>query len=168
MKLFDEKYRLFGKISVFDIIIILLVLAVIIFAAYSFFSPKTVGEIVPVTYKVIIEKQPFGLENNISVGDKIYNKSNDYEMGEIISFTTQESETIIYNEETGTATIQKYKNSQTIELIIKGNFTNMEDRYYYNDIGFGANTAITIHNNKFIAGGTIDFIYPSETTKEGE
>ncbi|MBR4949519.1 MAG: DUF4330 family protein [Clostridia bacterium] len=168
MKLFDDKYRLFGKISIFDIIIILLIIGAICFAAYSFFAPKTVGEIVPVTYKVVFEKQPLGLEKNISVGDKIYNKSTGYEMGEIISLATKETEAILYNDETGLATIQKYKTAQAIELIVKGNFTNMEDRYYCGDIGFGANTAITFHNDKFVAGGVIDFIYPSETTKEGE
>ena len=168
MKILDEKYRLFGRLSLFDIIIILVLIAVVIFAAYFLFLPKTSGDTAEVTYRVLLERQPYGLDNNIAVGDKVYNKTDNYEMGEIISFTTREYEDAVYNEKTGTAKMQKYPGKQTIELIIKGNFINREDRFYYNDTGLSSNTQLTFISKNFNAYGTIDFIYPSETTKEGQ
>ena len=168
MKVLDKKYKLFGKLSLFDIIIILALIAAIIFAVYFLFMPKATGDTAQVTYKVLLEKQPYGLDKNISAGDKVYNQTDNYEMGEIISFTTKEYEDAVYNEKTGTAQMQKYPEKQTIELIIKGNFTNREDRYYYNDTGLSSNTQINLVSKGFNAFGTIDFIYPSESTKEGQ
>lgn len=169
MKVIDKKFKLFGKISIFDILIILVVIGIISFSIYFLFAPKNTGETSDVTYKVLIEKRKLGFENNIHVGDKVYNKTDNYEMGEILSFTTKEYEDAVYNEKENKYEMQKYPDLQTIELVIKGTFANKDDRFYYNDEGLNANTSVTLMNEYFCSYSTIDFIYPeNETTKEGK
>lgn len=169
MKVIDKKFKIFGKISLLDILIILVVIGIVSFSAYILFTPNNSSETSEVTYKVLIEMKRSGFEKNIKVGDKVYNKTDNYEMGEILSFTTKEYEEAIYNEKENVYEMQKYPDHQTIELIIKGTFTNKDDRFYYNDNGLSANTPVTLMNENFCTHSTIDFIYPKEeTTKEGK
>ena len=81
MKVIDNNGRLFGKISVIDVLAILVVLALGAALYVKSNQPHT-GVSVPtqtITYQVRVDGAPEYLQNSIHVGDAVYDLS--YESG---------------------------------------------------------------------------------------
>lgn len=76
MKIIDRNGRLFGKISVIDVIVLLAVIVVAVAIYVKTHKPQT-GSNVPTTsivYQMQVENLPEYLVQSIQVGDQIYDK----------------------------------------------------------------------------------------------
>ncbi len=90
--------KLFGKISVMDLLIIMLVLAVIA-AAAVYFGRHGTGfgnvETTPIIYEVMVKQVEDGEDENISAGDKVLDRVKGYDRGVV-----QEVRMVLHSEKT--------------------------------------------------------------------
>lgn len=78
MKIIDKNGRLFGKISVIDVLAILVVAVLAVALRFKSNQPLTGGSNVPmqpITFKVQLEAAPSYLEKNIHIGDEVYDQA---------------------------------------------------------------------------------------------
>ena len=148
----DEKGRLFGKINVIDLGVVLLVLVIILGAFLFVFSDETgiTAEEFSVRYTLRVSDVRDWTVNNIRVGDTVF--SSGTEAGTIISMTTHPHETIlsgngkiwrtlvpdryvIYVEIEATATISdgRYLISRTVPMAVSNSTTWLTTKF----AGFG-------------------------------
>lgn len=124
MKILNEKGRLFGKASIVDVLIIifaLLVIVVIIDKVPSLMQTSTGGgETKKVTFTVETESVPMNFIEQIKVGDKIYNSSKNYYMGEVVSVTSGPYKKIFENTEKGVFNNVEMPNEYVAFITIQG------------------------------------------------
>lgn len=158
MKIIDKKGKLFGKLSVFDILLIIIIAAVAVFAVRFLFKPKADAGKSELIYTITVDNQRKGTEINVKPGDKLYNKIDKYELGEIISVATEEKTEELFDEETGKANIVSHPVYQNIKVTLKGSFTVKADGYYYNQKPLRVNDIIYVTNQNFSGSGIISGI----------
>ncbi|MCL2462374.1 MAG: DUF4330 domain-containing protein [Defluviitaleaceae bacterium] len=87
----DRKFRLFGKISILDIILVIL-LVIFVVLAYQFSAPQTVSAKAgdkQITYVVEIQKRKLDFADQIKVGAKLYDSIKGYYIGDITDVSTK-------------------------------------------------------------------------------
>ena len=88
MKIIDKNMKLFGKVSLLDILIVLIVVAAII-AATVYFSSHGTGfggvETQPITYEVMIKKVDYDFVDDIKVGQQVNDRVKGYNRGTVES-----------------------------------------------------------------------------------
>ena len=113
-KIIDEKGRLFGKISIIDIIVIIIAIALVaaVYVKFGRNSSASLTETRPVTYTMEINGIREGTVDAVRVGDKLYDYEHKVFIGEITDI----------QKKTATAVIQD----------LSGNYreTDVEGRYY--------------------------------------
>lgn len=76
-KIIDRNGRLFGKVSIIDLIVVLIVI-VMAFALHmknnELDASKTTGSNTPITFTCLAENLPLNVVDAIQVGDKVYDK----------------------------------------------------------------------------------------------
>ena len=97
----DDKGRLFGKLNLLDLIIVLIIIAVLAFGGWYFTKGGTGGaETLTVDYTVeVLQKDPEYFDYIIA-GEKVVDGVTKQPMGEIVSFETQTSRYLTQNNET--------------------------------------------------------------------
>ena len=151
MKVIDNNGRLFGKISVIDVLAILVVLALGAALYVKSNQPHT-GVSVPtqtITYQVRVDGAPEYLQNSIHVGDAVYDLS--YEsggapLGEIIDIQvlpgTRMAEFI-----DGTAGPAPVEGGANLLLTIEGEGLVNEEGWFLNRVySLGVNAARTYYS----------------------
>ncbi|MDR3090618.1 MAG: DUF4330 domain-containing protein [Clostridiales bacterium] len=80
----DENFRIAGKVSLMDIIFIIMALAAIVLLR-RFAAPKTAEAAggVPIRYTVELNRREEGYGKNIKVGETLYDSEKGYEIGKI-------------------------------------------------------------------------------------
>ncbi|MDR1299979.1 MAG: DUF4330 domain-containing protein [Oscillospiraceae bacterium] len=132
-KLIDERGRLFGKISVIDVVVIL-VAAATIFAAYAKFNvvggPTVTINTVPVTYKVIIRSVRNTSAALLREGDTLFS-DNGFNMGKITAVDVTGATTTAPKAD-GTYVKVTIENRYDVELTVEAQCSVSAGRYYAN------------------------------------
>ena len=97
----DDKGRLFGKLNILDLIIVLIIVAVLAFGGWYFMRGGAGGaETLAVDYTIeVLQKDPEYFDYIIE-GEKVVDGVTKQPMGEIVSFKTQTSRYLTQNNET--------------------------------------------------------------------
>lgn len=163
MRIIDRNGRLFGKISVIDVLVILVV-AVLGAALYFKSQQPHTGSSVPVqtiTYQVLVEAAPAYLEENIHVGDKVYDKT--YEssgaLGEITEIERLPSakQATYYD---GTVAMAEVDDAVNLLLTIRGSGLVSDRSYSINRVyDLGINSARTYYSQYAEFNVTVTHIF---------
>ncbi len=84
----DEKGKLFGKINLLDLILIVLFLALAALAAFFFADKGNIGQssTIPVSYTVEIQNQDAAYFDHVHIGETVTNGKNGAHVGTISAF----------------------------------------------------------------------------------
>lgn len=153
MKLVDHQGRLFGKISVIDIFVVLIV-AVMAFALYvknNTLEASKTGETskTVITFVVEAENQPLYVADAIQVGDKVYDKdrSSGGAIGTITAVEQLESGWI-ERLNNGTYTRVTNENTRNLRITVEGTGSVTNGRYAINKVyELGVNAARNFQTN---------------------
>lgn len=88
MKVIDKNLKLFGRVSLLDVLIILAVIAAVVFAAAYFGSHGTGlgnADNHPITYEVMIKKVDYDFVSEITAGQKVSDRVKGYDRGTVES-----------------------------------------------------------------------------------
>ena len=138
MKIIDNNGRLFGKISIIDVIV-LLVAVVLAAALYMKTNTMTHTSTAPtydtITYTVICHGMPSYVEDSIRVGDSIYDEDNLNvgSLGEIIDVQYLPGTEFVKIDD-GTASYVPKENSVNVLLTIRGKGSVEGNNYMLNRI----------------------------------
>ena len=146
MKIIDNNGRLFGKISVIDVIVIAVV-AVMAVALYLKTNTMThTSTAVPndvIEYQVMVQGAPIQLDENLRVGDKVFDEDNGTVgcLGEIVAFeVSQGREQVSFND--GTVALVTTEDTENILITVRGEGLIDGKSYYLNRIySLGVNSA---------------------------
>ena len=86
MKAIDEKGRLFGRINVIDLLVLIIVIAAVCFALFRYVLPKA-GDKVEEPFELVLycHDTPEFTAKQIKQGDKVWDQSQDVELGTVKS-----------------------------------------------------------------------------------
>lgn len=110
MKIIENK-KLFGKVSIFDIIILLVGLVVLIFAYSYLYSSNSisVGNTYFTTkFQIRLDNLPVGTNSYIKENDLIYDNETNVFVGKVVDFESREYKKII----------EDYENNKYIESVV--------------------------------------------------
>ena len=152
MRLMDDKGRLFGKINIFDLLVLLLVIVGVVGMSLRLINTRQeLGETKTAVYQIeIVEGQEF-LKDAFQVGDALY--EGDTFLGTITEVRVENSETLRLLPD-GSTKVVKYMHLYDIEIT----FTTdqfIEDKGYHVDTAewlAGTNHSIS---NGFAAAGAV-------------
>ncbi len=142
MKIIENK-KLFGKVSIFDVIIILIGITVVIFAyryLYASNTGKASNNYINTKFKVKLDNLPIGTSEHITIGDQIYDNETNVYVGKVIEFEVKEYKKIIENYDENKYVESTVPNRETIILTLE---TSVQD----------AQTDLITANNYYIKVG---------------
>ncbi len=153
MKIIDNHGRLFGRISVIDVFVVLVVL-VMAFALYvknNTLEASKTGETskTAITFVVEAENQPLYVVDAIQVGDKVYDKDRS-SGGAIGTITAIEELESGWNERmnNGTYTRMTNENTRNLRITVEGSGSVTNGRYAINKVyELGVNAARNFYTN---------------------
>ncbi len=131
MKIIDKNMKLFGKVSLLDILIILIVIAGVVAAAMYFAKHGTgIGSVDtrPITYEVMIKKVDYEMAEAIKVGQQVNDRVKGYNRGVVKSV-----EIVLHSEKatdltTGAQALKEYPG--LYDAVVKININaEVTDRY---------------------------------------
>ncbi len=155
-----KKYRLFGKIPVFDIIIIAVIIVVAI-VFYNVFMTSKSGEVIinSQTKTIRYTVEFLNISNTIDgipdVGEKVYETSSNYAMGTVVSADAKPFVNYSYNEVTGEPTSTTYEDRQTISIVIEASAVVSERCTEVNGVKIGIGKTTTFNMPSLCALGVI-------------
>ena len=92
-KLVDQNGRLFGLISLIDVVVVLIA-AVLVVALFSKGSASPIASIVtpthPITYKLTVSNMPAGRLDSLKVGDPLFDQTTFNHLGNITDIATED------------------------------------------------------------------------------
>lgn len=157
-KLVDEKGRLFGKVSLIDIFVILFALA-LAFAVYlRFFTNETTslrGENDTFTYTLRINGVRTWTVDGFQVGDKIWDTDHDTYLG-VITGVEAVPATWEYDLMDGSSTVAGSENRYDVYLTVEAEGLISNGRYYASrTFELGANGTLYFYTKYCSVSGTI-------------
>lgn len=94
----DEKGRLFGKINLIDLLVIIVVVAAVAFLGFKFLGPaEDTGGTQKVIVSVYCEEASTFAVDKLAVGDEIYDSAANTVLGSLSSWETGDSESYLTN-----------------------------------------------------------------------
>jgi len=131
LKVIDKNMKLFGKVSLLDILIILIVIAGIIAAAAYFGKHGTgIGSVdtQPITYEVMVKKIDMDVASDIKVGDQVNDRVKGYNRGVVESVVIVPHSEKATDLTTGAQALKEYPGlyDAVIKIAVKAEVT---DRY---------------------------------------
>lgn len=151
MKIIDHNGRLFGKISVIDVIVVLVVAALGAALYVKQNQPHTGSgiETRTITYQAVVEGAPEYLKENIHVGDKVYDleyTSGGSPLGEIMAIEEQPGSKMATFTD-GTKGMAPVEDGVNLLLTIQGEGLVSEKGYSINRVyDLGVNSARTYYS----------------------
>ena len=162
MKLIDEKGRIFGKISLIDIIVVALaaVLALGLYARF-FVNEKTAlvmaGD--KFTYEIKISSVRTFTADALQVGDKLWEKDNDTYIGTITD-VRREPATQVMKLLDGSYEVVPAENRYDVYLTVEGEGLVSNGRYYASrTFEISQNAVVNIYSKYCATGSVIWQIY---------
>ena len=150
MKVIDHNGRLFGKISVIDVLVVLVVIA-LAGAVYVKNSRPHTGTSVttqPITFQVVVEGAQDYLKDNIHVGDQVYDlnySSGNRPLGEITAIEEQPGSKMATFTD-GTMGLAEVEDGVNLLLTIEGEGLINDKGYSLNRVyDLGVNAARTYY-----------------------
>lgn len=144
MKIIDRNGRLFGKISVIDVLVILVV--ALLAAALAFKSNQThtgsSTDSTPITFQLRVNGERSCVADAIQVGDYLYDLDNSSggALGEIIDIETLPGSKVAEFSD-GTKALAPMEDGVTLVLTVKGRGIISNNRYLINRVyNLGVNT----------------------------
>ena len=150
MKVIDHNGRLFGKISVIDVLVILVVIALAGALYVKNTRPHTGTSLAPqtITYQVLVEGAQSYLKDNIHVGDKVYDltySSGGSPLGEITDIEEQPGSKLTTFTD-GTMGLAQVEDGVNLLLTIQGEGLVGDKGYSLNRVyDLGINSARTYY-----------------------
>lgn len=154
MKIIDRNGRLFGRISILDVAVILLV-AVLAVALYARSNLKeqtsTSVENTPITYQMLVRGVPQYVGDALKVGDQLYDpeRSTGGSLGTITDIEVTDGEKLAeFND--GTAGIVPVEDGENILLTVEGSGLVKDGSYSLNRVyDMGVNTC-RVFSTKYV------------------
>ena len=146
MKLIDNNGRLFGKISIVDVLVVLVVVAVGLAVYFKTHQPQTGTKIETETivYQMLLNSQPQYVVDSLQIGDDVFDKerSTGGSLGKIIDIEVTEG-TKREELDKGTVAMVPYTGRYNVLLTIEGTGLYSEESGYslnrIYDIGVNSN-----------------------------
>lgn len=155
-----KKYRLFGKIPVFDVILIA-VLAIAAVLLYNVFMSSKSGEVIvnsetkTVRYTVEFKNISNTISSLPQPGEKIFETEGNYEVGRVISAEEKPFINYSYNDETGEPVSTKYEDRRTISVVVEAKATVSDRATEINNVTIGLGRSKTFNMPSLCATGVI-------------
>ncbi len=134
-KFVDKNGRLFGKISLLDVAVILLVVvvALVLFAKKNFTPIRNQSDgMVNIQYEVVVENMPEGRLTSLREGDLLYDSDSNIEVGEIVSIDAQPCVIAILMAD-GTYKTAPVEGRYNVYLTVEAEAAKNEHDHYYVD-----------------------------------
>ncbi|MBV1759121.1 MAG: DUF4330 domain-containing protein [Dethiosulfatibacter sp.] len=127
MKLINKKGMLFDKISIIDIMIILVVIAIGYYAV-TFLNTKDINTISKQTVQYTFETEDVNenFAKQLKLEGNLYNSSKNYYVGKLINFEVLPYETIVPDIQNGVFTKQVVPDRFIVRMVIEAN-TDQDD-----------------------------------------
>lgn len=115
----DKEGKLFGKINILDIVLLILFAAAVIFAAKAllprFFSNESSAADTEAVYTIEVTKETEDYFENIKPGDKVFGENTDDEIGTVVSCTASPAVYIVEDKE----------NAEYREVTVEGRYDGL-------------------------------------------
>lgn len=129
----DKKGKLFGKINLFDLIVIILIVVLLFGVAYKVFvmvpdkmTPRGEEQTVDVTFDVLIESVRDATVNTFHVGDTLFYYNSEEDLGKITAITPNPATDILETLD-GTVINAPVQDRYDLVLTVSGSATRYED-----------------------------------------
>lgn len=155
-----KKYRLFGKIPVFDIVLIAVLLA-IAFVCFNIFSSSNSGSVITssetktIEYKVEFTNLSDRISNNPAIGEKVYDNSTNSNVGAVVAVDESNYIMIGYNNETGETVSTEMTDRKNIILVVKTQAVISDMGIDVNGVKLGIGRVLTFNMPSLCASGVI-------------
>ena len=155
-----RKYKLFGKIPYFDIIVILLVVAIAFVCLNVYKTSRSGNELSSTETKTIRYTIDFYnlselIDGVPEIGEKIYDHTTNSEMGRVVAAEVTPFVAYSYNEITGEPTSTVYDDRVTISLTVEAKATVSDRATEINSIKIGIGKNMTFNMPSLCASGVI-------------
>jgi hypothetical protein len=131
----DKKFKLFGKIGVLDILIVLIIVIGVLFALR--FSVNTnagaAAGTQKITYTVLLAKKLPGFEKDIIAGQKVFDSLNGGEIGVVLGYEIRPNLTTYPNLTTGQLVQTQVEGLNDIEVTISADAKLLQDAVMIGD-----------------------------------
>ncbi len=118
-KVFSNR-KLFGKINIIDIIILVIFIAgIIIGYKYLSRSNRVITNLTEQKFSIVLKESKQEIQNYINIGDKVYDNENNNYIGEVVSFEIIPSERIIKDYDNEQFVSSKVDGLVDVRLLIK-------------------------------------------------
>ena len=135
-RIIDERGRLFGRISIVDLFV-LIIAAVIILAVYvrfnTFSNPASSTDTINVTYVVGVHSVQLSNAISFRVGDKLYSRQNDEFLGTIMDIDIKET-VAPGSLLDGTIVMASVEDRYDVMLTVSSQCSHSNGRYYADGI----------------------------------
>ena len=144
-----KKYKLFGKIPIFDILIILILVALVFVVGKIFISSKTGqnvsnSKVNTIRYTVEFQNISAMVDGIADVGEKVRDIETSTEIGTVVSSQSNPYSVTLPDMVTGEAVTSVQKDRQNIEVVIEASATVSDTGISVNGIRFGLGRTIGI------------------------
>ncbi len=159
----DKKGRLFGKVSIIDLLIVLILIFAIVFLIKFFDKKEEVIEQKTITYTILVQEVEQGFIDKIDIGANVYNSVDNSFVGNIDSYEVEPYTETVVDAVNGKFVEVTSDNLFQVYLKIKV-ILNANEKGYY--IGRGA---IRTGKEMFIKSkgiATISFVVDLEEVEE--
>lgn len=162
MKVIENK-KLFGKVNLIDIFLLILILVVGIIAYKVIFKSETTvslgAKYFTTTCTLRLDGMPEGSSEYLQVGADVYDNETNVYIGKLVEAKSGDYLTIHTNHETESFVESKVPNQETVYLTLEVNVSDqgadlVTSNNYYIKVG----KAISIRSNQFAGGGYVTTI----------
>ena len=151
----DKRFRLFGKIGVFDILIILVIIIGVIFALR--FSVNTnagaASSTQKISYTVLISKKKPGLDKDIVIGQKVFDSLKGSEIGVITGYNVKPYKSTQVNGITGNLVRSEVQGMDDIEVTISADAKVSQSGVTIGDYDVNVGKEMFIKSKSFASNG---------------
>lgn len=162
MKIIENK-KLFGKINVMDILLLLIILIIGIIAYKVVFQSETAVSIgakyFTTTCTLRLDGMPKGSSKYLQVGADVYDNETNVYIGKLVEAKSGDYVSIRTNHETESFVESKIPNQETVYLTLEVSVSDQgADLVTANNYYIKVGKAISIRSNQFAGGGYITTI----------
>ena len=155
-----KKYRLFGKIPVFDVVVIAVVLVAAIVFYKVFTTSKSGNRLTNVETKTVRYTVDFlNLSNAVDgvadPGEKVYDLNTNYEIGKVVSAKSRPFVANSFDSFTGEPVSTEYSDRQSITIVVEATAKVSEVATEINSVKIGIGKTMTFNMPSLCATGVI-------------
>ena len=116
----DEKGRLFGKVNIVDLIIVIIIVAAAAFVGMKFFGPKSqVANTENVRITMFCDESPVYVVDQLEAGSEVWDSSNQVVLGTLKEWTTGDSMSPVTDAEGNVVEISR-EGYHSVRLVCEG------------------------------------------------